>query len=61
MDLIDPYAFGTSSDPVYKKEQIKCNNIIKIQKQIKFDYITKENIQEHDLILLEIPDHHTKY
>ena len=41
-DSIEIYAYATSRDLVCKKEEIKCNNIIK---QFKFDYITKENIK----------------
>ena len=29
IDLIETYAYRTSKDLVYKKEEIKCNNIIK--------------------------------
>ena len=29
IDSIDAYAYGTSKDLIYKKEEIKCNNIIK--------------------------------
>ena len=29
IDLIETYAYGTSKDLVSKKEQIKCNNILK--------------------------------
>ena len=29
IDLIETYAYGTSKDLVSKKEEIKCNNIIK--------------------------------
>ena len=29
IDSITTYAYGTSKDPVYKKEEIKCNIIIK--------------------------------
>ena len=34
---------------VSESKEIKCNNIIKtIQKLINFDYVTKENIKEHN-------------
>ena len=33
---IETYAYGTSKDPVCKKEEIKCNNIIK---QCNNDYL----------------------
>ena len=29
IDLIETYAYGTSKDLVSKKQEIKCNNIIK--------------------------------
>ena len=29
IDLIETYAYGMSKDLVNKKEEIKCNNIIK--------------------------------
>ena len=29
IDSIESYAYGTSKDLVSKKEEIKCNNIIK--------------------------------
>ena len=38
-----------SKDLVSRKEEIKCNNIIKtIQKMINFDDVTKENLKEHN-------------
>ena len=30
--LTEPYAYGTSEDQVSEKEEIKCNNIIKLHK-----------------------------
>ena len=33
MGLIETYAYGTSKDLVSKKEEIKCNNIIKRYKR----------------------------
>ena len=32
IDLIETYAFGMSKDLVRKKEEIKCNNVIKRSK-----------------------------
>ena len=40
-----------------KKEEIKCSNIAKQYKMFNFDYITKEDIKEHDPNWEEIPDH----
>ena len=39
---------------VCKKEEIKCNNIVK---QYINNYITKEHIKEHNPNWLEITDH----
>ena len=32
IDSIETYAYGTSKDLVSEKEEIKCNNIIKLNK-----------------------------
>ena len=34
IDSIETYAYGINKDLVYKKEEIKCNNIIKQYKHI---------------------------
>ena len=34
IDSIETYVHGTSEDIVYKKEKIKCNNIVKEYKSI---------------------------
>ena len=34
IDLIETYVLGTIKDLVYKKEKIKCNNIIKQHKNV---------------------------
>ena len=34
IDLIETYAYGMNKDLVYKKEEIKCNNIIKQYKNV---------------------------
>ena len=34
IDSIETYAYGTSKDLVSKKEEIKCNNIIKRYKRL---------------------------
>ena len=41
-----------------EKQEIKCNNIIKYVKMIKFDDITKEIIKEHNANWPQIPDHY---
>ena len=33
-DLIEKYAYKTNKDLVCKKEEIKCNNIIKLYKNV---------------------------
>ena len=38
------------------KKEIKCNNIIKIQKIINFDQITKEDMKGHNPNWPQIPD-----
>ena len=44
IDLIETYAYGTSTYLGSKKEEIKCNSDIKmIQKMINFHDVTKEN------------------
>ena len=35
-DSIETYAYGMSKDIVCKKEEIKCNNIIKQYKNVSF-------------------------
>ena len=44
-DSIGRYAYGMNKDLVFKKEEIKCNNIIKLRKTFNFDYIIKEGIK----------------
>ena len=49
IDLIEPYAYGTSKDLVSEKEKIKCSNIMKrYTKMNNFDDVTKENIKGHN-------------
>ena len=48
IDLIQTYVYETSKDLVYRKEKIKCNNVIKQYKKFNFDHTTKENIKEHN-------------
>ena len=45
-------------DIVSKKEEIKCNNIIKqFKKIINSDDVTKENRKENNPNWLQVPDH----
>ena len=57
IDSIETYGFGMNKDLVSKKEEIKCNNIIKQYKMFNFDYITKADTKEHNQNWLEIPVH----
>ena len=41
IDWIETYAYGINKNLLCKKEEIKCNSIIKT-----FDYITKEDIKK---------------
>ena len=34
IDSIETYAYGTNKDLICKKEEIKCNNIIKQQRKV---------------------------
>ena len=43
---------------IYKKEETKCNNIIKnAKKMTNFDHVTKENIKEHNPNWPQNPNH----
>ena len=57
IDSLETYGYRMNKDLVCKKEEIKCNNIIKQYKMFNFDYITKEDIKEHNPNWLEIPDY----
>ena len=57
IDSIEIYAYGMNKDLVCTKKEIKCNNIINNTKMFNFDYITKEDIKEHNSNWPEIPDH----
>ena len=46
--LIETYAYVINTDLVCKKEEIKCNNKIKQYKMFNFDYITNEDLKEHN-------------
>ena len=36
INSIETYAYGMNKDLVYKKEEIKCNNIMKQYKNVQF-------------------------
>ena len=55
-DSIETCAYELNKDLLYKKEEIKFNNIIK-QYQTDFDYITKEGIKGHNPNWQQIPEH----
>ena len=57
IDSIETHAYGMNKDLGCKKEEIKCSNIAKQYKMFNFDYITKEDIKEHDPNWEEIPVH----
>ena len=48
IDLIWTYVYKKSKYLVSEKEEIKCNNIIKCEKMINFDDVTKENLKKHN-------------
>ena len=52
IDFIETYAHGKSRHLVCKKEEVKCNNVIKQYKTLTIT-ITKEDIKEHN----PNPDH----
>ena len=54
------HVYGKNKDLLSEKENIKCNNIIKITKMSNFDDVTKENIIEHNPNWPQIPDHPCK-
>ena len=57
IDSIESCAYGTSKNVVYKKEEIKCNNIKNNAEMISFDDVAKENIKELSRNLPQIPNH----
>ena len=57
IDSIESCAYGTSKTVVYKKEEIKCNNIKNNAEMISFDDVAKENIKELNRNLPQIPNH----
>ena len=58
IDSIETYAYGMKKDIVSKKEEIKCNNIIKqLKKIINSDDVTKENRKENNPNWLQVPDY----
>ena len=59
IDSIEAFADSTSNDLLWKKkkEELKCNNIIKQHKNVLLDYITKKDIKEHNPNWPKNPDH----
>ena len=57
IDSIESCAYETSKNVVYKKEEIKCNNIKNNAEMISFDDVAKENIKELNRNLPQIPNH----
>ena len=54
-DSIETYAYGTSKNLEGEKEEIKCNQTI--EKMIKFDDVTRENIKEDNPNWPQSPDY----
>ena len=53
---VETYAYGTTKDLVCKKEEIKCNNIIKKNaKMVNFHNVTKEKTKEYNRNWQQIP------
>ena len=57
INFIETCAYEMSIELVCKKEETKCNNMIKQYKMFNFDYITKEDLKEHSSNWAEIPDY----
>ena len=57
IDSIVTYAHGTSTDLVCKKEEIKCNNITKQEKNVWIWLYYKRSTKEHNPNWPEIPNH----
>ena len=53
IESIETHAYRMNKNLACKKEEIKCNNA----KIFNFDYITKEDIKEHNPNWSETPDH----
>ena len=56
IDSLETYSYGTSKD-LLSKEEIKCNYVIKQQKLVNYDYMTRENIDKHNSSWPRIFDH----
>ena len=56
IDSLETYPYGTSKDLLIK-EEIKCNYVIKQQKLVNNDYMTRENIDKHNSSWPRIFDH----
>ena len=56
IDLIDTYAYGTRKDLECKKQEIKCNNIIKQYKKWLTLMILQKKTNEHNTNWPQIPD-----
>ena len=56
IDSLETHPYGTSKD-LLSKEEIKCNYVIKQQKLVNNDYMTRENIDKHNSSWPRIFDH----
>ena len=60
--MIETYPYGTSKDLISKREEIKCNNIIKTQKWLPLIILQKKLIiKEHNPNSPKIPDHFYRF
>ena len=57
IDSIETYASGMSKDLIWEKGETKCISITKQYKIFNFNYITKEDIKEHNRKWADIPHH----
>ena len=48
IDAIETYAYQMRKYLVCKKENVKCNNVIKQDNIVLINYIAKEGIKEHN-------------
>ena len=56
--MVKEHGYGKNKETIYKKEEIKCTNIIKqYKKMISYDHFTKENVKEGYPNWPEILDH----
>ena len=57
INSVETYTYGMRKDLVTGKKQVKWNKMIKQDKMITFDYVTKEKIKEHNPNWPQISDY----